>query len=117
MNSTKINVQSMFSFSVISASSPTNNSSDDDSGSGKETKFISNFKRSTKIKICHDYIRNLCPHKSSRSCKYKHPRIKVLQDMLQSALLNSDTKTAQEIQRKIDEMKSALIAKAVNCQL
>ena len=64
----------------------------------------SNFSKSSKVMICHDYIRNICPHQDSKSCKYNHPRVEVLKKILQNAMLNSDVKTATEIQKKIDKI-------------
>ena len=86
---------------------------DDSSSSKKEktlTKPSSKFIKSTKVMICHHYILSKCPHEDSKSCKYNHPKVEVLQQILQSALLASDTKTAQEIERKIDEIKGKIIS-------
>ena len=58
--------------------------------------------------ICHDYILSKCPHEDGKKCKYNHPKIEVLQCILKSAMLNSDIKTATEIQRKIDEIKGKI---------
>ena len=85
----------------------------DDSGSSKKEKTLTKpspkFSKSTKVMICHDYILSKCPHQDSKSCKFNHPKVEVLHHILQSALLNSDTKTAQEIERKIDEIKGKII--------
>ena len=84
----------------------------DDSGSSKKEKTLTKpspkFSKSTKVMICHDYILSKCPHQDSKSCKFNHPKVEVLHHILQSALLNSDTKTAQEIERKIDEIKGEI---------
>ena len=60
--------------------------------------------------VCHNYIRSLCP---DTSCKYNHPKVEILHHILQGALLCSDTNTAQEIQRKIDEITGNMIHKCV----
>ena len=79
------------------------------SGSSKKEKPSANFTKSTKFQmVCHDYILSKCPHQDSKSCKFNHPKVEVLHHILQSALLSSDTKTAQEIERKIDEIKGKI---------
>ena len=82
-----------------------------DSGSSKKekppTKPSENFAKSKQVMVCHAYILSQCPHEDSQRCKYTHPEVEVLQKILQSATLNNDTKTAEEIQRKIDEIKGS----------
>ena len=86
----------------------------DDSGSSRKEKTLTKpspkFTNSTKVMICHAYILSKCPHQDSKSCKFNHPKVEVLHHILQSALLNNDTKTAQEIERKIDEIKGKIIS-------
>ena len=86
----------------------------DDSGISKKQKPSmkpsANFTKSTKFEmVCHDYILSKCPHDDTKSCKYTHPNIELLQHILQSAKRNKDFKTATEVQKKIDEITGKIV--------